>query len=463
MTIRWKLSAAMLAMLVTFVAAGAVVVYSVNQTTKTILDSARMRELSVFTDDVRAQIFYQLALQRGLTPLYADEADIRWPEDVIEDIEIRISQATSEVERNCWSLIREHVFAIAAITPEDPALPKIVKKADSELRLLRRHYDHLVGDAMAQTGDEAAQLQFVMLAGALLSIGIFAVVSLYLRDWFVKPIHLLNRAADEFGKGQLDHRVELDGKDELATLAARFNQMADKLAMHQKELIESRELAAIGELCGNVAHGLRNPLAGIRASAQLGGRFIDDPKRLQAILGELISEVDRMDKRITRLFDFSRRKGLNRSATSFEELMKEAKMEVRGTLEAKHVNLTMEDETEGHEWWVDRQQLGAAVGELLANAAHHSPENAIVHVKGTLAPSSNGTTPELTVSVQDHGRGMTAEELKQAFDLFYTTRDDGSGMGLALVRRIVEQHRGSIQLTSTPGQGALVTLVVGRP
>jgi signal transduction histidine kinase len=462
MTIRWKLNAAMLAMLVTFMAAGAVVVHSVNRTTQTILDSARLRELSVFTDDVRAQIFYQLALQRGMKPLYADEVDIRWPDDVIEDIEIRISHAKAEVEQTCWTDIRSRVYAMTDMEPDDDELGATVKKADSDLRLLRRHYDHLVGEAMARTGDEAARLQFVMLGGALLSIGLFAIMSLYLRDWFVKPIDQLNKAAAHFGKGELDHRVEFMGHDELARLADGFNDMADKLTMHQKELIESRELAAIGEICSNVAHGLRNPLASIRASAQLGGRFIDDPEQLNAILGELISEVDRMDKRITRLFQFSRRKGLCRTPTSFAELMDEAKSEVRGTLEAKHVELELEDETAGHSWLIDRQQLGAAVGELLANAAHHSPEHATVRVQGKLTPSGNSMPPELTVNVYDSGRGMSPEELRQAFDLFYTTRDDGSGMGLALVRRVVDQHKGSIQLASTQGVGSLVTLVVGR-
>ncbi len=458
MTIRRKLNLAMLAMFGMLLITTAVVVHTVRTISTQALTHARLRELSVFTDGVRAEVFYRMAVARGFGPI-RDREDW-WPADVLQDVGVRINLSAGDTERVSWTRVRDAIQTLARVPGDDPKVVDLVRDADRQLRKLRRDYDRLVADSVARTADVASSAQDIVVVVALGSALLFAVVTLLIRDWLVKPILALNHAADEIGKGRLDHRVSLDGRDELAQLARRLDVMAHKLAEHQKQLVESRELAAIGELCTNVAHGLRNPLAGMRAGAQLAGRRVNDPQKLGPMLDDIIAEIDRMDQRITQLFEFSRVCRVDRQPTCFEDLIADARAEARGAVEPRHIQLHTQDRTHGITWPIDRQKLASAIGELITNAAHHSDDGAAITVSGSVTPKANGTPPTFSISVTDQGRGIPPAVMKQLFNLFYTTRPTGTGMGLPIVRRIVQQHNGTIEITSAIGAGTRVDVVL---
>lgn len=308
MTIRWKLNLAMLAMLVTFLLAGVIVLYSVHAATLQSLSIARMRTLSVFTDDVRAGIFAQMAVAGGLGRDVEDLelASQNWPADILEGIDVRVRLASDAPELEGWTRVREIVSELGNRSVDDPEVPLMVHRADVQLRKLSRHYDTRIATATAEAANTSTRASTSVAIAILMSAMIFALVTLLIRDWLAKPIQILNHAAEEIGSGNLSHRVPLDGHDELAHLARAFDAMAKRLARHQKELVEARELAAIGELCSNVAHGLRNPLAGMRASAQLAARRVADTDPVRETLDDIIEEVDCMDRRISQLFEFGR-------------------------------------------------------------------------------------------------------------------------------------------------------------
>lgn len=458
MTIRSKLSIALFAMFGMLLTTSAIVTYSVQTISSQALSHAQMRELSVFTDDIRAEVFYELAVKLGLAPLSNHED--WWPDDVVADIDVRVNLSSNEAERIAWSRVRDDVRALAGMAALGPEAHNLARDADRQLRKLRRDYDRLVADAVAETADAASLAQLIVVVAALVSALLFAMVTLLIRDWLVKPVEILNRAADEIGGGDLDYHVPLDGRDELSHLARRLEMMAQRLGEHQKQLVEAREMAAIGELCTHVAHGLRNPLAGMRAGAQLAARRLDEPEKLQSLFHDIVEEIDRMDERITQLFEFSRLYGLNVQPTRFSELILDAEAEARGVVDARVITLSTEDHTGDTVWSIDREKLASAVGELITNAAHHSKEGATVTVSGRVIPPSNGTPRKLSISVTDCGRGISPNGLKQLFDLFYTTRPGGTGMGLPLVKRIVKQHNGTIQISSKPGEGTRVDVTL---
>jgi signal transduction histidine kinase len=488
MTIRRKFNIAMLLMLTTSLVIAAVVIRSVRTITNAVLSHAATRELSVFTDDVRAEIFYQTAIANGLPPLRENDW---WPEDLLIDIDVRIHHAVDDVERRSWNQVHDDVTALANVPHDDPRVVDLVRSADFKLRSLRRHYDQHVATAVAQTAQAASLSEWVVIAASVVSLFLFAIVTLLIRDWFVKPIAELNDAADAIGDGNLNHKANLKGRDELAQLGRRINEMAEKLAEHQKQLIESREFAAIGEVCTNVAHGLRNPLAGLRAGAQLATRRLNDPEKLKPMLDDIMEEVDRMDHRITRLFDFSKMVRLNKSPVRFAELVADAKQLAGGVMNAKEITLDIVDDTRGGAWMLDPRQIASAVGELITNAAHHSPVGATIHVTGRV--ESNGAKVSgaqhsdaefsgagysgvshgagagcgaadrgeaLVIDVVDHGPGIPPQVMPRLFELYFTTRENGAGLGLPLIQRIIKQHGGSIDISSEPGSGvcARVTL-----
>ncbi len=460
MTIRRKLGIAMLAMFCMLLVTTGVVQFIVGAVSSHGLSQAQMRELSVFTDDVRAEIFYQLAAARGFGPMR--DVEDWWPDDVLQDIDVRVHHSRTDIERESWQAVRESVEKLASSEPDDPATVPFARTADQRLRGLRRQYDRHIADAMARTARVVSIGQAMVYATTLFSALLFAIVTLLIRDWFVKPINALNQATQEIGDGRLDHRLEVSGRDELAQLASHINTMTERLQEHQRQLVDNRLMVGIGEMCTNVAHGLRNPLAGMRASAQLAQRRTRDNEQIQEFLRDIISEIDCMDRRIAQLFEFSRTPQFNRTDTSAAQLIDDAQAEARGLLKSKSIQIALDDTTNGQEWPVDREKMAGVLGELLINAAHHSADNSTIDVRAALSANGASATGPLNLTIRDHGSGIAQNSLDKVFDLFYTTRPNGTGMGLSLVRRIVERHGGRIAIDSTPGDGTEVLVEIDR-
>jgi signal transduction histidine kinase len=280
------------------------------------------------------------------------------------------------------------------------------------------------------------------------------------RRWLIRPVDVLKRSAEVIGEGDLSHRVPLQGVDELAQLARHLDSMAEGLARHQQALLEARELSAIGELCANVAHGLRNPLAAIRTSAQLAERRAERDNGDAEVFRELANEADRMDQRITRLFEFSKPRRLEPVKATFATLASDAAARARPLLQVRDINLTIEDLTEERLWVLDNVQLAEALAELITNAAHHSSAGSTIMLRGETLSPDNGSGHRLRMHVIDEGKGMSVATLEKAFDLFFTSRPEGTGMGLALAHRIARHHQGELTLQSAPGAGTSAMLMV---
>jgi signal transduction histidine kinase len=179
------------------------------------------------------------------------------------------------------------------------------------------------------------------------------------------------------------------------------------------------------------------------------------------MLHDLVSQADRMDDRISKMFQFSRPPDLRLHQTTVQELVAAAERETRALLAGRHIQLVVEDLTDQTTFLLDSEQLSSVLAELLTNAAHHSPEASSITLRAEVALAASHPRRRLQIQVIDHGAGMAPATLEKAFDLFFTSRPDGTGMGLALARRIVEKHGGTITLASQPGAGT--TAVVNLP
>ena len=455
MTIRGKLNLVMLSLLGMLLATTGVVVNTVGKTSRRALEQTTAKELSVFTDNVRAEIFYQTAIAHGFSPLRPNDW---WPEGVLEDLRVRVSLSRDDTERECWSQVRSAVLSLAVSDLSDADRTALVREADHKLRKLRRRYDELGASVTAETATAFWTAQTIVVICAGVSILVVAIATLFIRDWFVKPVRELTDAAEVIGSGDLDHRVAVHSDDELGQLAERINAMSASLEDHQQQLIMTREMAAIGELCTNVAHGLRNPLAGMRAAAQLASRRAGESDGLRDTLDDIVAEVDRMDDRITQLFEFARYGHTEKEPTAFRDVVEDAAAAANGVIASKNINLAIQDDTADATVAMDRQQLSAAIGELMTNAAHHSPDGATIRVIGSVNHDGNGHTPHWTVSIEDDGSGIPDSARVHMFDLFFTTRPTGTGMGLPLVQRIVQQHGGELSIASEPGSGTVAMI-----
>lgn len=462
MTVRGKLSLAFTALLVVLLLAGGFALNAVQRSSEHVHEYSRVREVSHLTSDLRTAIYQQLAISAKLMTPPAGHDDVQWSKYWVDDIDVQIHHAESDKERELWTQMRQSVqeFGVSIHRPrEEVDLDPLVRRMETGLRLLRDHYDVAEFQSIRVVSAAAFQAQVAVGVACLFTVFAFLIYLVVIRHWLVYPIEVLQKATEKIGEGKLDYAVPLHGQNELAKLARGIETMAGRLSEHQRELLEARELSAIGELCTNVAHGLRNPLAALRATAELAHRRLKDTPKVQELVRDVLVQADRVDQRITRLFQFSRPMTLHPREWSFDELAESVRTEVQAQLEQRSLLLVIEDLCGERKLYVDKDAMVQAMAELVLNATHHSPDNSTLTIRGEFVSTAGGNGHRaLRIQVIDHGAGMAPQTVEKAFHLFFTSRPEGSGMGLAMVRRTVERHNGSINLSSELGRGTTVSI-----
>jgi len=236
-------------------------------------------------------------------------------------------------------------------------------------------------------------------------------------------------------------------------------QAADRLLTLERQRVKEAQrerLAAVGELCSSVAHGIRNPLAAIRSSAQLalemGELDGDSRERIQDIL----DEGQRLGDRVTGLLSMAR---ANADAFNEIDLTQIVEVGVKGLLpEMERRGLVVEMDVSDSPVLVqgDRARLEQAVVELLSNAMEHSPQDGTIQVRCQM----DGQTAK--VEIEDDGAGIPAPIRERVFDLFFTTKPTGTGIGLATVKRIARLHGGDVSLADVSGGGARFVIALPK-
>ncbi len=206
-------------------------------------------------------------------------------------------------------------------------------------------------------------------------------------------------------------------------------------------------LAAVGEFAANIAHGLRNPLAGMRAAAQFAAR----EQAAEGASGEsirgILKEADRLEQRIGSLLELARPYVPTRRRQDLREVIDAACNHLRETMQNAGIELVVDLPTDEMVRSVDGDFLEDAILELASNAMRAMPDG------GTLEISLRRRGRGVRIAVTDTGEGVPEPLRDQVFDLFFTTRPDGSGIGLVGVRKIVEAHGGNVEIIeSGPGR-----------
>ncbi len=241
----------------------------------------------------------------------------------------------------------------------------------------------------------------------------------------------------------------------LETTAASLRAALDEKTAMETELIRSARLAAVGKLSAGLAHEIRNPLASIKASAQVIADDFpqDSPKgRLLQILG---AETGRLNDVLTRFLKFARPSTARRALFDLAEEAGAA-LELLGQRKnAPETSLRVTPETDLH-LNGDAQQIRQLLLNLLLNAA------AAAGPRGRVELTITADDNQLAFTVADDGPGFTDESLEHFGTPFYSTREDGTGLGLAICQRIVDDHGGTIAVVSPVGHGASIRVTLPR-
>jgi signal transduction histidine kinase len=363
--------------------------------------------------------------------------------------------------------LRQQVDTIAAEagTAEGSADPKARNDFESHFATLTHSLNRLRRPLRGESGqiaqrltdDEETALQMALglgIAGLAIAVAAF---SFTLRT--LRPLGVLRERAREVAGGDYARRTGVTSHDEIGDLAREFDAMAGAIEEREQRLIRSERLATVGRMAAQITHEVRNPLSSIGLYAELLGDEIadrgDEPKRL---VTSIISEVDRLTEITETYLRFAR---LPRPKLEREDLG----AIVTGVLEFSRAELAQAgialdlDVAAGlPDVAADEAQLRQALLNLVRNAREAMSNRSGGRLRVVVA-ATEGAAGEIRVIVQDSGGGIPPEHLGQIFDPFFSTKERGTGLGLALVQQIVVEHGGRIDVESGPETGTTFTLV----
>jgi two-component system, NtrC family, sensor kinase len=280
---------------------------------------------------------------------------------------------------------------------------------------------------------------FFVIGAPLLAV----LVGLYVHRSIAQPVGRLQAGAARIAKGELDARIQIDTPDEFGALARQFNSMTQALKEHQEQLVQHEKLAGIGRLAAGVAHEINNPLAVILGYARLLGRRAtgETAADLQIIEDESLRAKAIVDG----LLDLARPAQIERDRVDLRAMVDEVveRLADAKVLENVSVSVRGAGSVVG-----SAQKLRQVALNLIKNGAEAAGPGGRVEVEitcdGRLA----------SVIVRDTGGGLSREALERVFEPFFTSKAQGTGLGLAVSKGIAQAHGGTIEASNLPSGGA---------
>jgi len=308
----------------------------------------------------------------------------------------------------------------------------------------------------------------VLIVAGTGAVAICAAVMIALAYFIQRPMVELQEKIARVGEGDLDACVKFAKRnDEIGDLGRNFNHMVQQLResrdeierLHRTQMSRAEHLATLGELATGLAHEIRNPLAGIAGVIEIVGRDLPSTSPARAVIRDVRQEIAQINRILTDLLQAARPHPPEVRASDLNVTVEHAVMLARQQVLSKPIRIELEKDPHLPIVEHDSDQIHQVVLNLLLNSVQAIEGAGAVRV--VLATKKD----KVLISVADSGRGISPEHLPFIFRPFYTTKGNGTGLGLSLARRIVEDHRGQIEVESELGRGTefLVTIPIRQP
>ena len=404
---------------------------------------------------VREKIEEGRRFVRDARPL-AGEADDRFLTEVAARLD-GLGTRWSEYDRGAAALFDALEGGAAAAEVDDrlQAVRTLEKRLSLDAKLLRAALESQVGDRfVAAERAEARTVALIAIWSALaLAIGVGAAL---VSQRLLAPIQKLTEGVKAVAAGDLSRPVDVQGTDELGVLAREFNAMAASLDRQRRELLSAERLAAVGRISAQITHEIRNPLNAIGLNAELLAeelaRLSPAPREAAQLVAAISRETDRLEAVAEEYLKFARLPRASPVPLDLDELVGSLLDFLGPELAAAKVTVIRELAAALPGIEGDEAQLRAVVHNLVRNGREAMAGG------GTLTVRTRQVEGGVELEVADTGGGMPPEVLALIFEPFYTTKERGTGLGLAYARRIVAEHGGTIRCESAPGRGTTFTL-----
>ncbi|MFZ0798840.1 MAG: ATP-binding protein [Terriglobales bacterium] len=297
-------------------------------------------------------------------------------------------------------------------------------------------------------------------AGAVAICG----VSIGALAYFIqRPMVELQEKITLVSEGNLDVAVSFAKRnDEIGDLGRNFNHMLQQLresreeieTLHRTQMSRAEHLATLGELAAGLAHEIRNPLAGIAGVIEIIGRDLPSTSPARTVVKDVRQEIAQINRILTDLLETARPHPPQVCLSNLNTTVEHAVMLARQQVLSKPITIELQKAPDLAEVEHDSDQIHQVLLNLLLNAVQ-AMESA-----GTVRVEIGSRDDHATVVVSDTGRGIPPQNLPNIFRPFYTTKGNGTGLGLSLARRIVEEHHGCIEVSSVVGKGSKFTVLL---
>ena len=240
----------------------------------------------------------------------------------------------------------------------------------------------------------------------------------------------------------------------VSSIASQAGSAIDR-AQDVDRLTQRRRLEAIGEISAGIARELRNPLFGISSAAQLLRFRVRDDPVVERNVGRILREVERLNGIVSSLLEYGRPEPLRLAPADPDGAWRNVLEAKRGLLESKALVMRHHPSEPRVTCPIDTDQIAQVFTNVLANAVDAAPEGSDLTLTSTVLPSE-----AWRCQLHNDGPPIAPDLLPRVFELFFSTKPGGAGVGLALCQRIVDDHAGSITIESTADNGTTVTITL---
>ncbi|HOW86522.1 MAG TPA: ATP-binding protein [Candidatus Aminicenantes bacterium] len=298
-------------------------------------------------------------------------------------------------------------------------------------------------------------VEFLVVLSAFFVV-LVLVFSRGIKGMIIVPVRKLLAGTREVGLGNLEVRIDHRSRDEMMTLIDGFNTMVRNLRTHEQELAEMSKKVAWTEMARKVAHEIKNPLTPIQLSAEHVLKVYEDrrgdfDKALRESMSYIVGEVENLRRIATEFMEIARDTTVRKEPVDLRRVLEEVLDPYRRLL-AERIRIALAAEGDDFLARGDAGKLKTAFRNVVANAVE------AIGARGEVAVRVGRRGDRFVVTVSDTGAGMSPETAARIFDLYFSTKDAGTGLGLPITKKIIEEHGGAVRVESRPGRGTTVTL-----
>jgi len=297
---------------------------------------------------------------------------------------------------------------------------------------------------------------------------ILAVVSVYvarkLSRGITEPIGELSGGFHKVAEGNLDVIVDVKAKDEVNILISSFNKMVLDLKETQKKLLQSERIAAWRDVARQISHEIKNPLTPIQLSIHRLRKKIQFNREDEPVVNEcfrtISEEVESLRKLASEFSEFARLPKPKLKRGDINEVIRSAAALFETNEKDAEIRLNLSEDVP--EFYFDAELMKRIFINLITNSLDAlENDNDIITIEDSIIREDTGDE-QVMIRIIDCGVGMTEDTLRSVYKPYFTTKKEGSGLGLPVIKRIMDEHKGEISIESEPGKGTTVTLLL-RP